>query len=94
MLREIMNVEEIADYLGLGIAKIYQLVEKKEIPASKIGKQYRFRKEVIDAWLNANIIMEDREFLNLLDQTRKDFKRAGYSQKEINAAVAKVRKAA
>jgi len=94
MSRAVMNVEEIAEYLGLGVAKIYQLVEKKEIPASKIGKQYRFRKENIDAWLNANIIMEDTNFLNLVDETRKEFKSAGYTQKDIDQAVAKVRKTA
>lgn len=92
MTRQVMTVDEIAEYLSMGKAKIYQLIEKKEIPASKIGKQYRFRKEAIDAWLNANIIMKDTEFLKLVDETRKDFKDAGYTQKDIEQAVAKVRK--
>ena len=92
MVKEVMNVQEVSQYLGIGIAKIYQLIESKQIPASKIGKQYRFLKETINAWLSVNIIMEDTEFLTLLKDTRREFKDAGYTQDNINQAVAQVRK--
>lgn len=91
MIRAVMNVEEVADYLGMGTAKIYQLIEKKQIPASKIGKQYRFPKYAIDTWLNENIIMEDKEFLMLLRKVRESFQNAGYTQTDIDQAVAKVK---
>lgn len=94
MAKDVMNVQEAADYLGLGVAKIYQLVERRQIPASKIGKQYRFLKDAINAWLHANIIMEDREFLTLIQDVRKDFRNAGYTQEDINQAVAQVREKA
>ncbi|MBU4128773.1 helix-turn-helix domain-containing protein [bacterium] len=51
MTKEIMDVKEIAKYLGFGEKKIYQLVERGEIPVSKIGGQYRFLKNSIDQWL-------------------------------------------
>ena len=38
------------------------------------------------------MIMEDTDFFNLVVEARKDFKRVGYSQKDIDQAVAKVRK--
>lgn len=92
MAKEVMNVQEVAQYLGFGLAKVYQLVEQRQIPASKIGKQYRFLRDAINAWLSANIIMEDTEFLTLLKDVRKEFKDAGYTQEDISQAVAQVRK--
>ena len=92
--KEVMNVKEVAEYLGLGVSKVYSLVEGRNIPASKIGKQYRFLKPTINLWLTANVIMDDPEFLHSLRDVRKDFKNAGYTQKDIRRAVAQVKKSA
>ncbi|MCD6413159.1 MAG: helix-turn-helix domain-containing protein [Elusimicrobia bacterium] len=56
MQKEIMNVSELAVYLGVSRSKIYKLIREKKIPASKIGRQYKFSKQVVDAWLKENII--------------------------------------
>ena len=56
MQKEIMNVSELAEYLGVSRSKIYKLIRDKKIPASKIGRQYKFSKQVVDAWLKENII--------------------------------------
>ena len=53
---KIMNIKELANYLGIGRTTIYNLIKKKKIPASKIGKQYRFSKDVVDSWLKDKII--------------------------------------
>ena len=53
---EIMDVWQLAQYLGIGKSKIYSLIRNKKIPASKIGRQYRFSKDVIDNWLKEKII--------------------------------------
>lgn len=57
--KEIMDVRELSRYLGLGKSKIYQLIREKKIPASKIGRQYRFSKTVIDNWLKENLITRE-----------------------------------
>jgi excisionase family DNA binding protein len=38
-------------YLGFHLVTIYRLLKKQEIPATKIGGQWRFKKDVLDAWL-------------------------------------------
>ena len=53
---EIMDIKQLATYLGIGKSKIYNLIRNKKIPASRIGRQYRFSKEVIDNWLKEKII--------------------------------------
>ncbi|MBI4285828.1 MAG: helix-turn-helix domain-containing protein [Chloroflexi bacterium] len=46
-----MTVEEVAEYLRISKASVYRLVRDKKIPVSKIGRQFRFRKDAIDRWL-------------------------------------------
>jgi excisionase family DNA binding protein len=47
----ILTVDEIADYLKIPRSTIYKLVREGKIPAQKIGRHWRFRKEAIDHWL-------------------------------------------
>lgn len=59
--KEIMDVRELTEYLGIGKSKIYNLIRQKKIPASKIGRQYRFSREIIDNWLKERIITEGQD---------------------------------
>ncbi|GHT45406.1 hypothetical protein AGMMS49936_02590 [Endomicrobiia bacterium] len=54
--KQIMDVKDLSNYLGIGKSKIYSLIRMKEIPASKIGRQYRFSKNIVDSWLGDKII--------------------------------------
>jgi excisionase family DNA binding protein len=54
--KEVMDIRGVAAYLGLGKSKIYGLIRERKIPASRIGRQYRFSKELIDAWLRDSVI--------------------------------------
>lgn len=47
----LMTVKEVAEYLRVSRASVYRLVKEGKIPVSRIGKHFRFRKEVIDKWL-------------------------------------------
>jgi len=47
----IMDVETLARYLDVSVRTVYRLTEKKEIPASKVGRQWRYEKQAIDEWL-------------------------------------------
>ena len=48
----IMNVDEVARYLGVVPDTIYRKARRGEIPAVKMGKVWRFPKETLDKWLN------------------------------------------
>ena len=52
MSRIIMNVDEVARYLGVVPDTIYRKARRGEIPAVKMGKMWRFPKETLDKWLN------------------------------------------
>ena len=50
-MAQIMTTKEIADYLRLHQITICKLSKEGKIPAVRIGRVWRFDKEVIDAWL-------------------------------------------
>ena len=48
----VMNVDQVARYLGVVPDTIYRKARRGEIPAVKMGKIWRFPKETLDKWLN------------------------------------------
>ena len=51
MPNTIMTVKELALYLRLHESSVYRMCQAGSIPAYKVGRSLRFRKEEIDAWL-------------------------------------------
>ena len=49
---EILTLEEVARYLRLKPQTIYRWAQEKRIPAVKLGKEWRFRKSILDRWLD------------------------------------------
>jgi excisionase family DNA binding protein len=50
-MKALLTPQELAEMLQLNSATITRKAKKGEIPAIKIGKQFRFDKEQIDKWL-------------------------------------------
>ena len=65
---EVMDIKTLARYLGLGRSKIYGLIRMKKIPASRIGRQYRFSKELVDAWLKERLIIPQEAQIALFEK--------------------------
>ena len=51
---EILTLEEVALYLRLKPQTIYKWAQEKRIPAVKLGKEWRFRRSILDRWLDEN----------------------------------------
>jgi PTS system nitrogen regulatory IIA component len=52
---DIMTLEEVARYLKVKPQTIYTWAQEKKIPAAKLGKEWRFRKSIIDEWFLQHI---------------------------------------
>jgi len=61
---DIMTLEEVAAYLKLKPQTIYTWAQEKRIPAAKLGKEWRFRKSIIDEWFIQHI---DEKFRNVIE---------------------------
>jgi len=62
-MEEIMTLEEVAKYLKVKPQTIYTWAQSGKIPAAKLGKEWRFKKTVIDKWFNQHIDQRFSEFL-------------------------------
>ena len=47
----IMTVEQVAKYLSFHPLTVRRLARDREIPALKIGSQWRVKKELLDQWI-------------------------------------------
>ena len=48
----IMTIEEVAAYLKIPKSTVYILAQDGKIPCQKVGRQWRFRKDTIDKWMD------------------------------------------
>ena len=52
---QIMTLREVAKYLGLHAMTVYKLTREGRVPAAKIGGQWRFKRDVLDEWLETQM---------------------------------------
>lgn len=48
-----LTLDELAAYLKLSRTKLYGMAQKGLIPCGKVGTQWRFDREEIDAWVKS-----------------------------------------
>ena len=65
---EIMTLEEVAEYLRLKPQTIYSWAQEKKIPAAKLGREWRFKKSIIDVWFLQHIDEKFNDVINSWSQ--------------------------
>lgn len=48
---EVMNIHQASAYLGLSKDTLYGLAGRREIPSFKLGNRWRFKRSLIDRWM-------------------------------------------
>ncbi len=51
-LREVMDIRQAADYLGISGDTLYRYASEGFVPAFKLGNRWRFRKSLLDTWMD------------------------------------------
>ncbi|MBT2989938.1 MAG: helix-turn-helix domain-containing protein [Candidatus Thiodiazotropha sp. (ex Ctena orbiculata)] len=49
-----LSVEEIAVYLGVKRDTVYKWIERKGLPAHKVGRLWKFRRQEVDEWVRSD----------------------------------------
>ena len=89
-MTELMTLGEVANYLRVTKKTIYRLLDRNGVPATKVGRQWRFDKASIDAWLCQNstgtaanilIIDDDETICSLFKDTLGE---AGHTITTVN----------
>jgi len=50
--REVMDIRQAADYLGISADTLYRYASEGFVPAFKLGNRWRFRKSLLDTWMD------------------------------------------
>ena len=51
MLREVMDIRQAAEYLGISGDSLYRYASEGTVPAFKLGNRWRFKRSLLDAWM-------------------------------------------
>lgn len=51
MASKFLTIQEVAEYLRLTTYKLYKLAQEGKIPAYKFGREWRFRLDRIEQWI-------------------------------------------
>jgi excisionase family DNA binding protein len=49
--REVMNIRQASQYLGVSPDTLYKYVSEARVPAFKLGNRWRFKKSKLDQWM-------------------------------------------
>ncbi len=53
---QVLTLAEVSAYLRIPASTIYKLSREGALPAQKIGRNWRFHKDVIDDWLKGKML--------------------------------------
>ncbi len=51
MVREVMDIRQASEYLGISGDTLYRYASEGFIPAFKLGNRWRFKRSLLDAWM-------------------------------------------
>jgi len=54
MAEQLLTLEQVAEYLNVDKFTVYRLLAEKDLPAFKVGNQWRFKRKMIENWLAQN----------------------------------------
>ena len=49
--REVMNIRQASQYLGVSPDTLYRYICDGEVPAFKLGNRWKFKKAILDRWM-------------------------------------------
>ncbi|MFZ7101906.1 MAG: response regulator [Peptococcaceae bacterium] len=67
-VENLMTLKEVALYLRVTEKTIHRLLDKNAIPATKVGKLWRFDREALNKWLKENEVTAKKRVLIVDDE--------------------------
>lgn len=58
---DVLTIDELAVYLKVSKSTLYKLVQEGKIPGQKVGKHWRFHRDVIERWLGKDASIERKQ---------------------------------
>ena len=67
-MSDILTAQELSEYLKITTTTIYKLAQKGQIPSFKIGSDWRFKKNLVDQWVEERTVRPMRKVLVVDDE--------------------------
>ena len=58
---DVLTLNEVAEYLRIPRSTTYKLAQEGKIPGVKVGRHWRFHREVVNEWLRADGLSKEGE---------------------------------
>lgn len=81
---EIMTLEEVARYLKLKPQTVYKWAQEGQIPGAKLGKEWRFRRGILDEWIDSSMILSKGGMEFLVRSGQVAVKNHGLTSNELD----------
>jgi excisionase family DNA binding protein len=56
---EVMNIRQASEYLGVSADTLYKYLAENKIPAFKLGNRWKFKKALLDRWMERKSVGGD-----------------------------------
>ena len=76
MLREVMDIRQASEYLGISGDTLYRYASDGFIPAFKLGNRWRFKRSLLDAWMIEKSGVRDHSEIAVMPKQKKPVRRA------------------
>lgn len=76
MLREVMDIRQASEYLGISGDTLYRYASEGFIPAFKLGNRWRFKRSLLDAWMVEKSGVRDSGKIRVMPEGKKPMGRA------------------
>ncbi|WP_213803334.1 helix-turn-helix domain-containing protein [Granulicella sp. dw_53] len=75
-VREVMDIRQASEYLGISGDTLYRYASEGFVPAFKLGNRWRFKKNLLDAWMDEKSGVKPIEPVTVLPKQKKPAGRA------------------
>ncbi len=76
VLREVLDIRQASEYLGISGDTLYRYASEGFVPAFKLGNRWRFKKSLLDAWMDEKSGMKKPAQVAVMSREKKPVARA------------------
>lgn len=62
---EVLTIKEASDYLKIAEKTLYRFIREQNMPAFKLGREWRFKKSLLDSWIEKRISQSQKRKLRM-----------------------------
>src|SRR5580692_3655628 len=75
-IREVMDIRQASEYLGISGDSLYRYASEGFVPAFKLGNRWRFKKSLLDAWMDEKSGVKAHTPIAVMPRQKKPVARA------------------